>query len=261
MADLGERRVANDMSAPTGVSEVEWELIRDYVQTDDYWQLMHYYAKTGDTARLRRALEEGADPNRIKPSVSNYSALHMAAMNSHPEAVIALLEAGANVDIRNGHNGGTPLALAVLHVAPDRILALGDQALDRRKCATFDALIAGGADVDAAGGVLAIQRIIESACIYSRPIILALFRAGATVAVTELNRPDEDSLFIPIGYSQYVLSAWDLVDAIKKAGAFDEHARRQLNVHISMLTKCFGAALPVDAWSHVAGFYAPRGGY
>ena len=81
------------------------------------------------------------------------------------------------------------------------------------------------------------------------------------MAVTELNRPDEDSLFIPIGYSQYVLSAWDLVDAIKKAGAFDEHARRQLNVHISMLTKCFGAALPVDAWSHVAGFYAPRGGY
>ena len=218
-------------------------------------------AKDGYTASLRRELEkEGADPNRIVPSVSNYSALHMAAMNSHPEAVIALLEAGANVNIRNEQNGKTPLALAVLHVAQTGF-SYGNRELDRRKCATFDALIAGGADVDAAGGVLAIQRIIESACIYSRPIILALFRAGATVAVTELNRPDEDSLFIPIGYSQYVLSAWDLVDAIKKAGAFDEHARRQLNVHISMLTKCFGAALPVDAWSHVAGFYAPRGGY
>jgi len=57
-------------------------------------------AKDGYTASLRRELEkEGADPNRIVPSVSNYSALHMAAMNSHPEAVIALLEAGANVNI------------------------------------------------------------------------------------------------------------------------------------------------------------------
>jgi len=56
-------------------------------------------------------------------------------------------------------------------------------------------------------------------------------------------------------------SAWALVDAIKKAGDFDEYARRQLNIHISMLTKCFGTAMPVDAWSHVAGFYAPRGFY
>ena len=117
-------------------------------------------AKDGNAAGLRKMLSEGKDPNRLRPEISNYSALHMAAMNSHPEAVIALLEAGANVDIRNGHNGGTPLALAVLHVAPDRILALGDQALDRRKCATFDALIAGGADAEAAGGVLAFQRII-----------------------------------------------------------------------------------------------------
>ena len=245
-------------------------------------------AKDGYTASLRRELEkEGADPNRIVPSVSNYSALHMAAMNSHPEAVIALLEAGANVNIRNEQNGKTPLALAVLHVAPDRMQSYGNRALDRRKCATFDALIAGGADADAAGGVLAFQRIIDSACIYSRPIILALFRAGTTVAVTELNRPVEskdsesaagvsfflrgsaglllrrggDWVNIPIGYSHYVLSAWALVDALKKAGSFDEYARRQLEIHASILAKCRKRPLPADVTPLIAGFYAPRGGY
>ena len=141
-------------------------------------------------------------------------------------------------------------------------MLVGKRELDRRKCATFDALIAGGADADAAGGVLAFQRIIESACIYSRPIILALFRAGATVAVTELNRPNEDLVrYIPIEIAQYVLSAWDLVDAIKKAGSFDEYARRQLEIHASILAKCRKRPLPADVTPLIAGYYVPRGGY
>ena len=57
-------------------------------------------------------------------------------------------------------------------------------------------------------------------------------------------------------------SAWALVDAVKKAGGFDEYARRLLGIHVSVLTKCFGtAALPVDVATIVAGFYAPRGGF
>ena len=55
-------------------------------------------------------------------------------------------------------------------------------------------------------------------------------------------------------------SAWALVDAVKKAGDFDEYARRQLGIHVSVLTKCFGTA-PVDVTTIVAGFYAPRGFY
>ena len=55
-------------------------------------------------------------------------------------------------------------------------------------------------------------------------------------------------------------SAWALVDAVKKAGGFDEYARRLLGIHVSVLTKCF-TALPVDVATIVAGFYAPRGGF
>ena len=56
-------------------------------------------------------------------------------------------------------------------------------------------------------------------------------------------------------------SAWALVDAVKKAGGFDEYARRLLGIHVSVLTKCFGTALPLDVTTIVAGFYAPRGGF
>ena len=36
---------------------------------------------------------------------------------------------------------------------------------------------------------------------------------------------------------------------------------RQLGIHVSVLTKCFGTALPIDVATIVAGFYAPRGFY
>jgi hypothetical protein len=51
------------------------------------------------------------------------------------------------------------------------------------------------------------------------------------------------------------------MDAVKKAGGFDEYVRRQLGIHASVLTKCFATALPVDVTTIVAGFYAPRGFY
>ena len=51
------------------------------------------------------------------------------------------------------------------------------------------------------------------------------------------------------------------MDAVKKAGDFDGYVRRQLGIHVSVLTKCFGTALPVDVATIVAGFYAPRGFY
>ena len=91
-------------------------------------------------------------------------------------------------------------------------------------------------------------------------MLLEFLRAGAVIN-TSIKLYGINSHTVQVDRSPHNASAWALVDAIKKAGDFDEYARRQLNVHISMLTKCFRTAMPVDAWSHVAGFYAPRGFY
>ena len=81
-----------------------------------------------------------------------------------------------------------------------------------------------------------------------RFIILDLLRAGAAVTGFSPSRIDGNA------------SAWALVDAVKKAGGFDEYAARQLDVHVSILTKCFGDR-PRDVMSAVAEFYGLRGGY
>lgn len=82
-----------------------------------------------------------------------------------------------------------------------------------------------------------------------RFILLDLLRAGA--AVSSIAPPARDFRSA---------SAWALVDAVKKAGGFDEYAARQLDVHVSILTKCFGDR-PRDVMSAVAEFYMLRGGY
>ena len=79
-------------------------------------------------------------------------------------------------------------------------------------------------------------------------MLLDLLRAGAAVHTANFKRDEGNA------------SAWALVDAIKKAGGFDEYAARQLDVHVSILTKCFGER-PRDAMTAVAEFYALRGGF
>jgi hypothetical protein len=111
-------------------------------------------------------------------------------------------------------------------------------------------LIEAGADVDAStkigsSTVTPFGRALHNG---DRFIILDLLRAGAAVTSWSLSRIDRNA------------SAWALVDAVKKAGGFDEYAARQLDVHVSILTKCFGHR-PRDVMSAVAEFYALRGGY
>ena len=79
-------------------------------------------------------------------------------------------------------------------------------------------------------------------------MLLDLLRAGAAVHTPNVKRKARN------------LSAWALADAIKKAGGFDEYAARQLDVHVSILTKCFGDR-PRDVMTAVAEFYALRGFY
>ena len=218
----------------------------------DFHQLLRA-ARRGDIPNLRIALAAGADPNMSVTHSTQHTPLLSAARQCRPEAVTVLLSAGARADFVTDQ-GNTPLLIVfVNHKGSER---------DHRTI--VNALISAGADVN--------FRSRTGACPFSKAlnrgfrwILLDLLRAGAEVnTVLYSETTDEEPSFerkYKVPRSATNASAWALVDAIKKAGDFDDYARRQLNIHISMLTKCFGTALPVDAWSHVAGFYAPRGFY
>ena len=90
-------------------------------------------------------------------------------------------------------------------------------------------------------------------------MLLEFLRAGAVIN-TSIKLYGRNSNTVQVPRSPGNASAWALVDAVKKAGGFDEYARRLLGIHVSVLTKCF-TALPVDVATIVAGFYAPRGGF
>mmetsp|Transcript_3851 Transcript_3851/g.12580 ORF Transcript_3851/g.12580 Transcript_3851/m.12580 type:complete len:222 (-) Transcript_3851:36-701(-) len=205
-------------------------------------------ARSGDTLSMRSALAAGADPNRREPpryeGADQYAPLQLAAFFKRVEAVKLLLSAGAHVNARTPVDNMTPLLLATTGYSPDGRLC------KRAHRALILALIEAGADVDAStkigsSTVTPFGRALHNG---DRFIILDLLRAGAAVTSWSLSRIDRNA------------SAWALVDAVKKAGGFDEYAARQLDVHVSILTKCFGDR-PRDVMSAVAEFYALRGGY
>lgn len=77
----------------------------------DTWSALHYAAREGAIDLIKGLLERGADPNQLKED--NYrSPLHLAVSNSHYEGVVALLEHGAQVDLKDS-SGLTPLHIAV----------------------------------------------------------------------------------------------------------------------------------------------------
>jgi len=72
-------------------------------------------ARDGDVATIRRLLREGVDGKPVRVDAANaigQTPLHFAAMWGHAHAVLALLDAGCNVNIEND-DGQTPLYFAV----------------------------------------------------------------------------------------------------------------------------------------------------
>ena len=205
-------------------------------------------ARSGDTQSMRSALAAGADPNwRESPTyegADQYAPLHLAAFNKRVEAVEVLLSAGAHVNARTPVESVTPLLLATTRYSPDGKMC------KRAYRALILALIEAGADVDTSTkiGFSTLTPFGRALHDGDRFILLDLLRAGAAVTSFSASRLDRNA------------SAWALVDAVKKAGGFDEYAARQLDVHVSILTKCFGDR-PRDVMSAVAEFYALRGGY
>ena len=125
---------------------------------------------------------------------------------------------------------------------------MNDAESRRARRAVALALIKAGADVNARDR--RDLRPFSRALFYGfRFIILDLLRAGAAVHTAHLERNEGNA------------SAWALVDAIKKAGGFEKYAARQLDVHVSILTKCFGDKLPLDVKKTIVDFRTLRGGY
>ena len=204
-------------------------------------------AVDGNVKKLRRALAAGANPNFLRPDYGRTS-LQNAALYAHLEAVTILLSAGAHVDATSTDNR-TPLLLALIQFDWFHGKRAGQRAI-------IKALVAAGADVHARNS--ADRSPFTFALIKGhRWILLEFLRAGAVIN-TSIKLYGRNSVQLP--RSLFNASAWALVDAVKKAGDFDAYARRQLGIHVSVLTKCF-TALPVDVATIVAGFYAPRGGF
>ena len=204
--------------------------------------------RSGDTQSIRSALAAGADPNQREPPMyegaDQYAPLHLAALKKRIEAVAILLSAGAHVNARTPVESMTPFILATNSFSAD-----GKMCKRAHRAMILD-LIEAGADVDASTKIGSLTVTPFSRALHNgdRFILLDLLRAGAAVHTTDVERDEGNA------------SAWALVDAVKKAGGFDEYAARQLDVHVSILTKCFGDR-PRDVMTAVAGFYALRGGY
>lgn len=96
-------------------------------------------ALRGDVPRLRALLSQGVNPNARAVFV-DYTPLMWAASERHPEAVAALIEAGADVNARM-KEGLTALGVTVV----------GAELRPSASLATAVPLLSHGADIDAVG--------------------------------------------------------------------------------------------------------------
>ncbi len=64
-------------------------------------------ARSGDAEGVADLIARGADPNA--PGPNGLQPLFMAVIHGHHDAVMALLEGGANPNVEHAHAGGTPL--------------------------------------------------------------------------------------------------------------------------------------------------------
>ena len=148
---------------------------------------------------LRSALTAGARPNML---VGKHRALHYAVNGGQLEAIHALLEAGADLELRN-HADHTPLTLALDKTMPKELYERVDlpflgldearDAVERRLLPVVVALIKSGADVDASFRIGKQSRDVkgEFSALYwpvfrgRRRTVLTLLRAGALIKTTD----------------------------------------------------------------------------
>ena len=94
----------------TAMAETLWERKRGVGATAGLLPLM---AKRGDAAAAQWLLSHGVDPNeQWSHWGAMVTALHMAAMGNHPDVVARLLDAGADISIKDSMHDGDALGWA-----------------------------------------------------------------------------------------------------------------------------------------------------
>ena len=79
-------------------------------------------ARNGDVPQAERALAAGANPNIVNRR--GLTALHVAAWHGRTGVARALIRAGADVNVRGGHAGETPLHAAARANQPEMVILL-----------------------------------------------------------------------------------------------------------------------------------------
>lgn len=119
LAMHGEHEAAIQLLMAAGALPTVYD--RDQVPT--LFKLLQY-ATVGDTDRAKQLLEAGVDPDLADEGVAGaVTALHCAAEMGRTGTVVALLEAGANVNSRLS-NGETPLHGAAKNGHAEAVVAL-----------------------------------------------------------------------------------------------------------------------------------------
>ena len=204
------------------------------------------------TAAVQYLLDNGARVN-VRP-VQEDTPLHWAAFNANSEIMGLLLATGADVHAPAEY-GKTPLY----------VLAMGSNVIrgNLKKCAEL--LLSHGARIDDVNRNSSRARTPLQCAIYfgRRELIKIFLRAGAReIATADLPPrydPFNESPFAPSTPNE---SAFEVVDAIRAAGGWPEYVnahRRRLASFVSKLSA--KSVVPLDAASHVVGFWCPPGGY
>ena len=227
----------------------------------------------GDLPALRRALDDGADPNLSDQG--GYTPLIHAANVNHVGCVARLIEAGANP---NCHAGScTPLNFAASYgrIALIRVLLAGGAQVDFAppdsqyrsplRCAirhghllAVRLLLAAGADVNHQLAQGTARSPLASAVEFipvDRCILPVLLRAGASI-----NDPYLTTVFQHVGiYTEHKKKVIRYLQAVHAAGGFPVYARAHRSSFVGILSR--GTRLPADVIPKIVDYWAHLGWY
>jgi len=195
-------------------------------------------AYNGYTAAVEFLLASGADVDASPGDRVGWTALHAAAAIGHVEIMGLLLAAGADVHIMAPH--GTPLYSSIgafaNHARGAKLLLLHGARVN---------------DVCGNKGTL-LYKAIEYG---QRDLVKAFLRAGAEIPknLPPRNRTPRAKKVAPL---------LDLMAAIRSAGGWPEYVAKHHGVLASFVSKLSTkSVVPLDAASHLVGFWCPPGGY
>jgi ankyrin repeat protein len=165
------------------------------VAQSDGMTALHWAAELGNVELVRLLVDAGADleaPTRI----GDLTPLHIGAEVGQSGTVRALLEAGANAESRNA-NGSAPLHFAAMSGSVEAVVALADHGADvnlreakwgqtplmfaasRNRVSAIEALIDRGGDVGITSKVVLLQRLSDQDKVANavRDSVLSIYRA------------------------------------------------------------------------------------